>query len=316
MSTINFFDCSSNRANNSNPIQFARFLDQSCNLGYVNEARFKQDSINLGTVNCDSHFINNSVNSGNVNGTGFVLGDARNLCSVSHLITGVFGINYYALSKFEDDDICSLKSFQINDLTTGQIQNLSNSQVCAFTSGQIETLTSGQFNYFTTGQIQYLFDVNISGYEILNTCSSANESQAILNINPCKMANLINCILCCSSQSYLKFDAGKDFANETIPVNNYFSGYWNNNWFDKNNWFFDSSFVNELYEIPNSQSIAIMYGDPALINLDNPNWIQPSLIDTRNISSEIGICLYSQNNAVFSGQICGNAELYGNARFL
>lgn len=89
---------------------------------------------------------------------------------------------------------------------------------------------------------------------------------------------------------------------------NYFNETNNNIWYNTSNW--------SLNTIPDNSSCVIMCGNPAYVDLDNPNWKQPYIIDTRNIAGLIGICLYSQNNAIFSGIICGNSSLYGNARFL
>jgi hypothetical protein len=53
----------------------------------------------------------------------------------------------------------------------------------------------------------------------------------------------------------------------------------------------------------------------AVVDLDNPNWVQPNSIDTTNVSDVNGICFTSANENKFSGTIYGNALFAGNSTF-
>ena len=102
------------------------------------------------------------------------------------------------------------------------------------------------------------------------------------------------------------------FSEQTNNV--YFNYEINNDWYDQDAWFSNSSFSTPYGSLPQSYSDVIMYGsNGAYIDLDNANWIQPNSIDTRNVSDPYGICFYSNNSAQFSGIVYGNSSFFGNA---
>lgn len=101
------------------------------------------------------------------------------------------------------------------------------------------------------------------------------------------------------------------YANESITLEtSYYSG--NQEWYNLSNWYVDSSFNQNLDILPQSSTCVYSYGTNAPhIDLDNPSWVQPYIIDISNMNGPTGICLTSSTGAAFSGQIvCGNNEVY------
>ena len=98
-----------------------------------------------------------------------------------------------------------------------------------------------------------------------------------------------------------------------------FGIYWkceiNSNWFNLSNWFSDT-YVTTALSYPESSTNVIMSGNcAAYVDIDCNLWIQPNSIDTTRITDLNGICLYSNNLNIFSGNIYGNVNLYGNIIF-
>jgi hypothetical protein len=95
--------------------------------------------------------------------------------------------------------------------------------------------------------------------------------------------------------------------------------YWkctaDSGWFNLNNWF-SNQYSTVALSYPTSSTDVIMSGNcAAYTNMDCNLWIQPNSIDTTRITDPKGICLYSNNEKVFSKNIYGNVTLYGNAIF-
>ncbi len=110
--------------------------------------------------------------------------------------------------------------------------------------------------------------------------------------------------------------ASGSFMEDFAPSNNLFFNVNNNDtdWFNQNLWFKENSFSINSTSLPQSYSNAIMYGDKgAYVNLDDPRWIQPALIDTTNVSDINGICFDSANNKTFTGTIIGKSSFWGTA---
>jgi hypothetical protein len=110
--------------------------------------------------------------------------------------------------------------------------------------------------------------------------------------------------------------ASGSFFEDFVPTNNLFFNVINgdNDWFNQNLWFRENSFSINLGSLPQSYSNVIMYGDKgAYVDLDNPAWIQPNLIDTRNVSDPLGICFYSASSSTFNGTVLGNSSFWGSA---
>ena len=110
--------------------------------------------------------------------------------------------------------------------------------------------------------------------------------------------------------------ASGSFFEDFVPTNNLFFNVINgdNNWFNQNLWFKENSFSLSSSSLPQSYSNVIMYGNEgAYINLDDARWIQPNLIDTRNVSDPYGICFYSETNKTFNGTVIGNSSFWNTA---
>ena len=95
--------------------------------------------------------------------------------------------------------------------------------------------------------------------------------------------------------------------------------YWSNivdtDWYNVDaNWFSESSLTTQATSLPSGSSDVFMTGSAAaIVNLDNQNWVQPNSITTIGVSDPMGIIFTSQNNAIFSGTVYGNASFSGNA---
>jgi hypothetical protein len=101
------------------------------------------------------------------------------------------------------------------------------------------------------------------------------------------------------------------YTNESITLErSYYSG--NQDWYDLSNWYVDSSFGQNLDILPQSSTYVYSYGSNAPhVDLDNPSWVQPYIINISNMSGPTGICLTSSTGAIFSGQIiCGTNQIY------
>ena len=98
----------------------------------------------------------------------------------------------------------------------------------------------------------------------------------------------------------------------TVTNNLYFSGVSNNDWFSSQNWFITSSFKTKAPSIPKAINSAYMYGsDSACVNIDNPSWITPQLINTQNVSDPSGIYIISTTGKKFTGTIVGTSTFSG-----
>lgn len=96
----------------------------------------------------------------------------------------------------------------------------------------------------------------------------------------------------------------------------YFFAGSDSDWFNLKNWFADLYWISARSAgasapnasiIPNQSRTGYVYGNhAATINLDNPNWATPALIDINNVNSEIGLCLVSTGNKSFWGRISGS----------
>ena len=96
--------------------------------------------------------------------------------------------------------------------------------------------------------------------------------------------------------------------------NLYFSGSSNVNWNNTGNWYTNPYFSHNALTIPQTGTIAYMYGTSgSFVDLDNENWKTPLLINTLNVSDNNGICFYSNNNAKFTGSLIGNSSFWGNS---
>ena len=96
--------------------------------------------------------------------------------------------------------------------------------------------------------------------------------------------------------------------------NLYFSGSNNVNWYNTGNWYTNPYFSHNALTIPQTGTIAYMYGTSgSFVDLDNENWKTPLLINTLNISDINGICFHSDNNAKFTGSLIGNSSFWGNS---
>ena len=97
----------------------------------------------------------------------------------------------------------------------------------------------------------------------------------------------------------------------------YFKAGVNSDWFNKNNWYSDEYFT-ELYfkdlnQIPNLEHFNVFTYGPtgALINIDNPLWTTPKLINTQNTTDSSGICITSSLGGEFTGTIIGTSTFIG-----
>lgn len=107
--------------------------------------------------------------------------------------------------------------------------------------------------------------------------------------------------------------ASGSFIEDFAPSNNlFFNGTnANNNWFNQSLWFRENSFLLSSSFLPQSYSNVIMYGNKgAYVDLDDVKWVQPNLIDTRNVSDPYGICFYSNSNKTFNGTVVGNSSFW------
>ena len=96
----------------------------------------------------------------------------------------------------------------------------------------------------------------------------------------------------------------------------YFFAGSDSDWFNLKNWFADLYWISarsagasapSASTIPNQSRTGYVYGNhAATINLDNPSWATPALIDINNVNSEIGLCLVSTGNKSFWGRISGS----------
>lgn len=84
------------------------------------------------------------------------------------------------------------------------------------------------------------------------------------------------------------------------------------NYFDVANWYLDNSFNTASTFIPRSDSLVSMSGNPAVIvNIDDPLWVTPAVINTLNIANTSGIILTSATGKRFTGTIIGNSTFSG-----
>lgn len=126
------------------------------------------------------------------------------------------------------------------------------------------------------------------------------------------------------SHSLLDLQDGKQYII-SISENNLYStnevqlgAYWTNssgtNWFTLNNWYSNSALSSNLGRLPSASEDVVIYGNQGVvINIDNPQWVQPHSIDTRLNSDPNGIPLlmHSTQDKQFSGIIIGNSTFSG-----
>ena len=98
----------------------------------------------------------------------------------------------------------------------------------------------------------------------------------------------------------------------------YFNSAQSLDWFNVNNWFFDRAFSQQTNSLPNDQSEVYVYNtnnsfgnELPFVNIDNQNWITPSLINTQNISNASGLKMTSVLGAEFTGTIIGPVTFSG-----
>jgi hypothetical protein len=126
------------------------------------------------------------------------------------------------------------------------------------------------------------------------------------------------------SHSLLDLQDGKKYTisineNNSYSINEDQVGiYWSNSsgtdWFTLNNWYSNASLSNSLGRLPSiSEDVIIRGNQGVVINIDNPQWIQPHSIDTRLNSDPNGIPLlmYSTQDKQFSGIIIGDSTFSG-----
>jgi hypothetical protein len=101
------------------------------------------------------------------------------------------------------------------------------------------------------------------------------------------------------------------YANQQENLNIYFNTN-SANYFDAANWYLDNSFNTASTFIPRSDSLVNMSGNPAVIvNIDDPLWVTPKVINTLNIANTSGIILTSTTGKRFTGTIIGNSTFSG-----
>jgi len=101
----------------------------------------------------------------------------------------------------------------------------------------------------------------------------------------------------------------KTIVQQYPPI--YFQGS-NNDYYDLNNWFRDSSFTIPSIFIPTFNSSVIMSGNNlTYINIDNSYWVTPHIINTLNITNPSGVVLTSTTGKIFTGVIIGNSTFSG-----
>lgn len=93
----------------------------------------------------------------------------------------------------------------------------------------------------------------------------------------------------------------------------YFSGVSDGDWFNTGNWFADAALTIHSTGLPIGLSNIVFKGSKLpSVSLDNPNWIQPNLIDTTGVTNITGILLYATGSGkLFSGNISGNCAFSG-----
>jgi hypothetical protein len=105
------------------------------------------------------------------------------------------------------------------------------------------------------------------------------------------------------------------YAEQQTNLNIYFNSS-NTNYFEATNWYLDNLFTTPSTFIPNSNSLVNMSGNSAVVvNIDNPLWQTPKVINTLNIANTSGIVLTSTTGKRFTGTIIGNSTFSGAIPF-
>ena len=206
----------------------------------------------------------------------------------------------------------------------------------------IKKSTKDKVLYFKTsnaGSVNY-FDVNNWYLDNLFTVPSTyiadDETKAIMSGPLASYANIDNILwktpkvintlnVADPSGIVLSSSTGKVFAG-TIIGNSTFDGvvvnyediYFNSNdsndinYFDETNWYLDNLFTIPSTFIPNSDSLVKISGSFAVtVNIDDPKWQTPAVINSLGIANPSGIILTSATGKVFTGIIIGNSTLDG-----
>lgn len=159
-----------------------------------------------------------------------------------------------------------------------------------------------------------------TGYFNLNTVVSCNLNQNFaISVTGSNSADWSLFVNNASGMQWLtRASILEVFATGIEPVNT-IATYWkctaSSGWFNLSNWFSDQ-YVTTALSYPVSSTNTIMSGScAAFVDIDCNLWVQPNSIDTTRITDAAGICLYSNTSKIFSGNIFGNASLYGNIIF-
>lgn len=98
----------------------------------------------------------------------------------------------------------------------------------------------------------------------------------------------------------------------------YFNSAQSLDWFNVDNWFSDFTFSQKTNAFPTSESEVYVYNtnnnfgnELPFVNIDNQNWVTPSLINTQNISNASGLKMISEVGAEFTGTVIGPITFSG-----
>jgi hypothetical protein len=108
--------------------------------------------------------------------------------------------------------------------------------------------------------------------------------------------------------------SGVDVRNASTGINGYWSNSVSNDWYSLNNWYSNSGLSTSLNHLPFSfENVAILGNSGVVVNLDNPQWVQPNSIDTRLNTNSTGVPFfaYSTGDKHFNGVIYGDSTFSG-----
>jgi hypothetical protein len=109
---------------------------------------------------------------------------------------------------------------------------------------------------------------------------------------------------------FAKIDLIKIIESKNV----YFNPTPTDNWFDLSNWYSDKNY-SQPSPLPDDESIAyinsININSQPYVNIDNPSWVTPEIINTKNIANTSGLKIISNSGAEFFGTIIGNVTFDG-----
>lgn len=204
--------------------------------------------------------------------------------------------------KIVEFDLGSTVFFTINVVGAGETQFISNE-----IRGIAKRSTS------QGSQVSFLNSPSKSVY------AHSNESYSV-NVLLSNLDNSLKIECVGNSIEEMNWFAKIDLIKIKKEKNNqiYFNNVESSDWFNINNWFSSKDFLQKSDSLPTDQSEVYIYNtninfanELPFVNIDDQNWITPSLINTQNISNTSGLKMTSTIGSEFTGTIIGPITFSG-----